>query len=396
MEAIRSPRDVGSGTPCAAGTADSLSHACQSGELLRRPGAPSVDPVDGRRATAIAGAATALHRLGPVSDLAPPDIGPTPRTFPGARRPDRSWWVSSDGLRIAAYEWGPSEAPCIVMAHGGFDFAGTFDGFAPLLVDGGYRVVSWDARGHGCSEHAALYSWAADLRDAVAVIDSASPDVPVVFLGHSKGGGLMLDLAHAVPHRLTHLVNLDGLPSKNNWPDLADHERTKMLRGEIEGWLDHRRDVAGKSRKPGTIAELAERRQRMNPRLSIEWLEYLVTIGGIEDADGWRWRIDPTLRLGGFGPWRPEWSMQRLPGVGVPTLGVLGLEREVMGWGTLPRDVEPNRPPVFAFCALEDTGHFMHIEQPRRIADLVLDFLADHPSPDLRPGSAAPAQPPVP
>ncbi|MEZ5205695.1 MAG: alpha/beta fold hydrolase [Acidimicrobiales bacterium] len=331
-----------------------------------------------------------------MSDLAPPDIGPTPRTFPGARRPDRSWWVSSDGLRIAAYEWGPSEAPCIVMAHGGFDFAGTFDGFAPLLVDGGYRVVSWDARGHGCSEHAALYSWAADLRDAVAVIDSASPDVPVVFLGHSKGGGLMLDLAHAVPHRLTHLVNLDGLPSKNNWPDLADHERTKMLRGEIEGWLDHRRDVAGKSRKPGTIAELAERRQRMNPRLSIEWLEYLVTIGGIEDADGWRWRIDPTLRLGGFGPWRPEWSMQRLPGVGVPTLGVLGLEREVMGWGTLPRDVEPNRPPVFAFCALEDTGHFMHIEQPRRIADLVLDFLADHPSPDLRPGSAAPAQPPVP
>jgi pimeloyl-ACP methyl ester carboxylesterase len=24
---------------------------------------------------------------------------------------------------------------------------------------------------------------------------------------------------------------------------------------------------------------------------------------------------------------------------------------------------------------LEDTGHFVHIEQPRRVADLVLDFL---------------------
>jgi pimeloyl-ACP methyl ester carboxylesterase len=286
--------------------------------------------------------------------------------------------VSSAGLRIAAYAWGDPADPTIVMAHGGFDFAGTFDGFAPRLVEGGYHVVSWDARGHGCSEHAVLYSWAADLRDGVAVLDSIGSD-PVVLLGHSKGGGLVLDLAHALPHRLTHLVNLDGLPSKNNWPDLADHERTKMLRGELEGWLDHRRRVAEAQRKPGTIAELAERRQRMNPRLSLEWLEYLVAIGAYESDDGWRWRIDPAMRLGGFGPWRPEWSMQRLPGIGVPVLGVLGLQSEVMGWGTLPRDVEPNRPPVFRFEALDDVGHFVHIEQPRRIADLVLGFLDEHP-----------------
>ena len=68
-----------------------------------------------------------------------------------------------------------------LLAHGGFDFAGTLDVFAPMLADGGWRVVSWDQRGHGDSDHAALYSWEADLRDAAAVLGlrSATGPVPV-------------------------------------------------------------------------------------------------------------------------------------------------------------------------------------------------------------------------
>jgi pimeloyl-ACP methyl ester carboxylesterase len=298
--------------------------------------------------------------------------------FDGARRPDRSRWVSSGGLQIATYEWGSPDAPAILAAHGGFDFAGTLDVFAPLLADAGWRVISWDARGHGDSDPAVLYNWAADLRDAVAVLDS-STDEPVVALGHSKGGGIMLELAEALPHRVSHLVNLDGLPSKNNWPDVSDHERTRMLHQEIAGWLDHRRGSADAVRKAGTLDELAERRQRMNPRLSIEWLRYLVTIGARHDDDGWRWKIDPALRLGGFGPWRPEWSMQRMPGLSMPVLGVLGLEVELMGWGTRVADVEPYLPLRSRFEALDGVGHFVHIEQPRLVADLVLDFLESPP-----------------
>jgi pimeloyl-ACP methyl ester carboxylesterase len=310
-----------------------------------------------------------------VSADAPPIVLPDEAPgHTGAVRPDRSRWVSSSGLRIAAYEWGPPDAPVLFAAHGGFDFAGTFDGLAPLLVEGGWRVVSWDARGHGDSEHAVLNSWAADLRDALAVLDTVGPE-PVVFLGHSKGGGLMLELADALPHRVRALVNLDGLPSKNNWPDVSDHERTKMLHTELEGWLDHRRRAAESVRRPGTLDELAERRQKMNPRLSIEWLRYLVGVGARRDPDGWRWKIDPTLRFGGFGPWRPEWSMQRMPGLAVPVLGVLGLELEAMGWGTRPEDVHPYLPARARFEALEGVGHFVHVEQPRLVADLILDFL---------------------
>lgn len=67
--------------------------------------------------------------------------------------------------------------------------------------------------------------------------------------------------------------------------------------------------------------------------------------------------------------------MLRLPGIGVPFLGVLGLELEVMGWGTRPEDVIPNLPPGGRLETLEGVGHFVHIEQPRLVADMVLEHL---------------------
>jgi len=301
--------------------------------------------------------------------------GDETRTYPGARRPDRTRRVDSSGLSIAVYEWGDESAAPVFLVHGGFDFAGTFDGLAARLADAGWRVIAHDQRGHGDSEHATCYSWDADIRDALAVVDSVTAG-PAPILGHSKGGGLMLQLADACPHRVSKLVNIDGLPSKRNFPDVSDRERTRMMSSELTNWLEHRRKASTLQRKPGTLVGLAERRGRINPRLSKEWLEYLVTIGARKDADGWRWKIDPVMRFGGFGPWRPEWSMFRLASVGVPLLGIIGTVPERMGFGTKVADVEPYLPPGARIEVFDDTGHFVHIEQPDRVAALVTEFLA--------------------
>jgi pimeloyl-ACP methyl ester carboxylesterase len=295
-------------------------------------------------------------------------------TFPGARAPDRRREVDSHGIRLAVHEWGDVDAPPLALAHGGFDFARTFDVFAPLLADAGWRVVSWDQRGHGDSQHAPMYAWDADLRDALAVVDSVTSE-PLPVAGHSKGGAVMVQFAAALPHRASALVNLDGLPGRGSMPDVADHERTKLLAGDLAGWLDFRRTVATRERRPDTLEGLADRRAVMNPRLSTEWLRYLVSVGARNDTDGWRWKIDPSLRFGGFGPWRPEWAMARLPGLGVPMLAVLGRQPELMGWSTPTDEIEPNLPPGSRLVAYDDVGHFVHIEQPQRIAELVLDFL---------------------
>lgn len=294
--------------------------------------------------------------------------------FPGARAPEREYRVDADGVGIAVHEWGDERDPVLIVVHGGFDFARTYDVFAPKLADLGWRVVGWDHRGHGDSDHAALYSWDADLRDAAHVFDHVSPGRPVPVIGHSKGGALSIQLAEAQPYRMSALVNLDGMPTKRPVPDIAEHERTKMLSSEVAGWLDHRRRTADAQRKPGTIDELARRRGRMNPRHSIEWLRYLVTAGAYRSEDGWRWKIDPSMRMGGFGPWRPEWALARLPGLAIPFLGILGSEHEEMGWGALPQHIAPHLPLDGRLEVLDGVGHFMHVEDPDLIVSMVMDL----------------------
>ncbi len=296
--------------------------------------------------------------------------------YPGAATPARQYPLDVGGLRIAVHEWGDEAADPLFLVHGGFDFARTYDVFGPKLAAAGWRVVAWDQRGHGDSEHPALYGWDGDLRDAMAVMDSVTQR-PAPVIGHSKGGALMIQLADAQPYRFSHLINLDGIPYRRRIPDVSDHERTRMMASDITGWLDHRHTLSDASRKPGTLEELARRRGRMNPRLSFEWLCHLVSVGARHDPDGWRWKIDPSMRFGGFGPWRPEWTITRLPGLPMPFLGILGNEQEEMGWGTDPRKVLPFMPQDGRCEVLDDVGHFVHIERPDQVAAMVLEFIGE-------------------
>lgn len=273
------------------------------------------------------------------------------------------------------YEWGKESDPVLFLVHGGSDFARTFDVFAPLLAAGGWRVVSWDHRGHGASDHAALYGWDADIRDALSVMASVT-DAPAPVVGHSKGGALMLQLCDGSPYRISRMVNIDGMPSKRRMPDVPDHDQSRMLANEIGGWLDFRHEAGASIRKPGTLEELAARRGKMNPRLSKEWLEYLVSVGAQRSEDGWRWTLDPSMRFGGFGPWRPEWSSLRMAALTIPFLGFLGTVDEPMGWGARARDVKPWLPAGGRLEVLDGVGHFIHIEEPDHVAGAVLEFLS--------------------
>ena len=197
--------------------------------------------------------------------------------------------------------------------------------------------------------------------------------MPVV--AHSKGGGMMIQLAEALPMRMSRLVVIDGLPSMDPHPDVSDHEQRRFSRENLAAWLDHRRSAGSTFRKPGTVEELAKRRKRMNPRLPDEWLQYLVTIGARRDADGWRWKLDPAIRFGGFGPWRPAWSVETLKTLRVPLLGLTATVEEEMGWGTNHKSLIPNLPLGAQLVPFENTGHFIHIEHPERVAKMILEFL---------------------
>ncbi len=296
-------------------------------------------------------------------------------TYSGAVPPQRQRRVDSTGIGIAVHEWGDESAPPLLLTHGGSEFARSFDAFAPLLAAGGWRVVAWDQRGHGDSQHAPLSSWDADLRDALAVVDSLGR-APLPVVGHSKGGTLMTMFADACPHRVSHVVNLDGFPSQHALEQRFGADAATLRLRQLPSWLDHRRtpDI---QRRPGSIDELIERRGRVNPRLTHAWLRYLVSVGAEPIGDGlWRWKLDPSHRGSALVPLRPEWGMLGLSGLGMPYLAVLGLvAEEVMSTGTTAAELAPYLPAGAAVAELPDSGHFVHIEQPQRVADLILRFL---------------------
>jgi pimeloyl-ACP methyl ester carboxylesterase len=294
--------------------------------------------------------------------------------YPGARPPDRQRTINSSGIALSVVEWGDIAAPPLLLVHGALDFARTFDVFAPLLADGGYRVVSYDHRGHGNSEHAALYSWVADERDMLTVVDSITRE-PCIAIGHSKGGSMLVHAIQALPHRFTRFVAIDGLPFRSPHADSALREKKSMTAGIIAKWLNTRRQGTQLIRMPGTLEDLARRRSRMNPRLSHEWLCYLVSNGARLDADGWRWKIDPVLGVAGFGPQGARWMTDRLPGFPIPMLAIFGPVVEQMGWNVTAADLAPYFPPSTQVHVMEDTGHFIHIERPHETAALILDFL---------------------
>jgi pimeloyl-ACP methyl ester carboxylesterase len=47
-----------------------------------------------------------------------------------------------------------------------------------------------------------------------------------------------------------------------------------------------------------------------------------------------------------------------------------------MGWGTPPEDVLSHLPPGGRLVTVEGAGHFVHIERPHEVAELVLEHLA--------------------
>ncbi len=294
--------------------------------------------------------------------------------YPGARPPDRQGQVDVFGVKIATYEWGAPDAPPVLLVHGALDFARTFDVFAPLIADGGYRVVSYDHRGHGDSSPAALYGWVADERDLLCVADAVSKQ-PMPVIGHSKGGSLLIHAIEALPHRFTRFACIDGMPFRSPHPDTAMHERRYMTPEVIAKWLDHRHVSPESERKPGELQALAARRARLNPRLSHEWLCYLVSKGAYEQPDGWRWKLDPAIRPGGFGVMRSRWMTDRLPGFPVPLLALFSTIDEPMGWDCKLEDLIGYLPASAQAIAMADTGHCIHIERPRQTADLILDFL---------------------
>jgi len=296
-------------------------------------------------------------------------------TYPGAVAPERHRMLSSLGLRLHVAEWGDPAAEPVLLLHGFYDQVHAFDLLAPLLATR-FRVVSYDARGHGQSDWPDAYAWETDVLDAVHVLRDLGRPAHVV--GHSRGGGLATDAAQQDPDSVRRLVVLDGFGPP---PEGFTHSSFQRHRGTppemLSSWLDWRRGVASRrSFQPAaSLDELAARRRVQNPRLSLEWLRYFAAHGSRRVGEGFAWSFDP-MASRGAGPFRPEWVAPGWSRIRAPMLAVIGSEPDT--WGPLPEAMLAQRlsnVPVLTRATVQGAGHFMHIERPRETAEVVLRFL---------------------
>jgi pimeloyl-ACP methyl ester carboxylesterase len=298
-------------------------------------------------------------------------------SYPGAVPPERSRWLESFGLRLRVHEWGDPEGTPVVLIHGMFDHARTFDVFAPLLAER-FRVVAMDARGHGDSEWATSYPWVIDVLTIIQLLRSNGR--PSHLIGHSKGGAQSTDAAARAPDDILRLVNIDGFGPPEGGFGPGGTARPQRTPPEYLGdFFDWRRNSSKRSgwRAFPSIDELVQRRQPQNPRLSSEWLRYFASYGAFESERGFTWKSDPHS-VRGFGPFQPDWIAHGWKPLRTPMLAVTGNEDDT--WGPIPETLIQERLRFVSDVeriSIDGTGHFVHIERPEETARVLLDWLGD-------------------
>lgn len=119
-------------------------------------------------------------------------------------------YVNTDEARIFYTESGERGSRTVVLCHGFFMDLSMFAPQVEYLEARGFRVLCWDARGHGgtVTEPDHPFTYWDSARDLLAVMDAAGVDRAVIG-GMSQGGYAALRAALLAPERVDALILLD-------------------------------------------------------------------------------------------------------------------------------------------------------------------------------------------
>jgi len=285
---------------------------------------------------------------------------------------------------VAAYDYGPPPGGSqgdVVLLHGMADVARSLEPLAVSLIDR-YRVVVFDARGHGRSSHPGAYSVLHFVADLVGVLDVFGLDQPIL-IGHSLGGHTVANYAGLYPDAVRAAVLLEGLG-----PPSAPVPATAVAQ------LEHARAMievlrsSPRHRPQPHVEAAAARLTAAHTRLDPDRALILAEEGTIAGPDGGRvWRHDERT-------WHWIASVDhaaiehRWAAITAPVLAVSGAEAWETWWarpggpvaGRVRMTNEQFAARIGVFGDIEhvelgEAGHMVHFDQPDRINQLVDAFL---------------------
>ncbi|UYY76741.1 alpha/beta fold hydrolase [Sphingomonas sp. R1] len=139
-------------------------------------------------------------------------------------------------MTALAHHYSPGAAPTIVFLPG---YRSDMQGSKVLALEAwaqarGQAFLRFDYRGCGASPGAFEDHTLADWRDdALGLIDTLV-EGPVVLVGSSMGGWLMLLVAKARPQRIVGMVGIAAAPDFTAWGFTAEEKRLLVEQGRLE------------------------------------------------------------------------------------------------------------------------------------------------------------------
>lgn len=278
-----------------------------------------------------------------------------------------SHFFTSLRTRLHYLDWGNPSAPTLILVHGGFDHARSWDWTARALAKD-FHVVALDLRGHGDSAWSSDGSYITanfvyDLAQLIDLIDRS----PVTIVAHSLGGSISLRYAGMFPDKVSKIVAIEGLGLA---PERVRERAEAPAPDTWRTWVEGRRASARRTpRHYPTIEAAMGRMRERNEHLSVEQALHLTRHGVNRNEDGsFCWKFDPylkgTLPLAGLDEELPVF-WQRIT---CPTLLCRGLD----SWVSDP--VKDGRASHFQHAHMvefADAGHWLHHDQfDRFIAEL--------------------------
>ncbi|MHB8577701.1 MAG: alpha/beta fold hydrolase [Dehalococcoidia bacterium] len=275
-------------------------------------------------------------------------------------------FYASQRLRLSYCVWGDERKPPVLLVHGGRDHARNWDFVADALT-AEWSVYAVDLRGHGDSEWApgGMYSIPEFTADVAAFADHLDRD-PLPMVGHSLGGGIVLQYAGVFPKRVSRVASVEGLG-----PGIAER-RPAHLR--MRKWIAQVREFEQRNpRHYATLAEAVHRMQEANSHLTPEMARHLAEHGVRRMDDGtFIWKFDNYVRM--HSPYefmiddaRELWNQIRSP--------VL-LIRGDKSWAKDPeRDGKASAFHDYRSIQIPDAGHWVHHDQLDAFLAVLLPFL---------------------
>ena len=115
---------------------------------------------------------------------------------------------------------------------------------------------------------------------------------PVILIGHSLGGGIVLQYSGVYPERVAKVVGIEGLgPTPTGIIPARRYQR-------MQAWISEMRAFAGRqTHRYATLADAVQRMREANPRLTEAMASHLTLHGTNRHEDGtYTWKFDNYVR----------------------------------------------------------------------------------------------------